>query len=251
MMPSAHISNALSLFAPPYTSFVAVPPSHVSQCAWGDALFLQWGSASSLSPDEMAALTGRHLATPLFVILPPPETLRHTLDLTSSVLALRPSGVVPFMFEFPLDAARALLAERPPNLGGAVTDYLIRRDIRITPSARQKIEEIFLFSTEVRTVGRLSQRVALSRRSLGRIMRESQVPPPSHWIQFARAMRAALRLQSEPTAIARVAAAGGYPDAFTFSNQIKRIFGMRPTELRKRMGWRWLIESWFLRWPNR
>lgn len=251
MMPSAYTSSPLSLFAPPYTNFVDLSTTQIPNCAWGDALFWRWGPASVVSPDELKALAGRHPAIPLFVILPPPETLRHILDLTSNVLGLRPAGVVPFLIDFPLDGARALLAERPPNLGVAVAEHLIRRAIPISQPARRMIEEVFLFSAEVKTVGRLSQRVALSRRSLGRIMRESELPPPSHWIQFARAMRAALRLQSESISIARVAAAGGYPDAFTFSNQVKRIYGMRPTEVRKRLGWRWLIEAWLAQWPRR
>jgi hypothetical protein len=49
----------------------------------------------------------------------------------------------------------------------------------------------------------------------------------------------------------------GYPDGFTMSNQMKRLIGCRPSEVRENLGISWILEEWVtreveagrLRWP--
>ena len=36
----------------------------------------------------------------------------------------------------------------------------------------------------------------------------------------------------------------GYPDGFSFSNQLKRLTGLRPSLMRECFGWEWIVESW-------
>jgi AraC-like DNA-binding protein len=63
-------------------------------------------------------------------------------------------------------------------------------------------------------------------------------------LHFARLFHAALQLQVEETAVFRIASRFGYADGFTMSNQMKRLIGYRPSQVRELLGWEWLIEAW-------
>ena len=65
--------------------------------------------------------------------------------------------------------------------------------------------------------------------------------------QGAENIQRAPRSLKETTAIFRIAARCGYPDGFTMSNQMKRLTGFRPTEVRQRLGWEWVMEAWLRR----
>jgi transcriptional regulator GlxA family with amidase domain len=87
----------------------------------------------------------------------------------------------------------------------------------------------------------------ISRRTLGRHFALSGLPVPSHWLQFARLLHVSIQLQNETGAAFRIATRAGYPDGFTMSNQMKRMIGYRPTEVRNWLGWEWLLEAWLRR----
>ena len=42
-------------------------------------------------------------------------------------------------------------------------------------------------------------------------------------------------------------AKSGYPDGFTLSNQMKRLIGCRPTEVRTCLGREWILDAWLRR----
>ena len=45
----------------------------------------------------------------------------------------------------------------------------------------------------------------------------------------------------------RTASRHGYPDGFSLSNQMKRLTGVRPSEVKERIGWEWVLERWIQR----
>jgi AraC-like DNA-binding protein len=57
-------------------------------------------------------------------------------------------------------------------------------------------------------------------------------------------LHACLLLQADDTAIFRIANRLKYPDGFTMSNQMKRVIGVRPSQVREMVGWEWIVESW-------
>ena len=70
------------------------------------------------------------------------------------------------------------------------------------------------------------------------------LPVPSHWLHFGRVLRGSIRLQEPSTHLVSVGAELGYPDGFAFSNQMKRLTGLRPSIMREAFGWEWIVESW-------
>lgn len=99
-------------------------------------------------------------------------------------------------------------------------------------------------SAELRTVSALSRSLYLSRRALGRRFLSRGLPVPSHWLHFARVLRAAIQLQNSDDSLFSVASQLGYTDGFALSNQMKRLTGVRPSTARERLGWEWLVEAW-------
>jgi hypothetical protein len=58
--------------------------------------------------------------------------------------------------------------------------------------------------------------------------------------------------------IFRAATQVGYPDGFTMSNQMKRLIGCRPSDVRENLGLTWILEEWIrrervagrMKWPG-
>jgi AraC-like DNA-binding protein len=93
----------------------------------------------------------------------------------------------------------------------------------------------------------VSRSLYVSRRALGRRLALEGLPVPSHWLQMGRLLRVAVRLQNSEATVSSVAFEHGYPDGFSLSNQMERLMGHRPSEVRRRLGWEWLVESWLRR----
>ena len=100
---------------------------------------------------------------------------------------------------------------------------------------------------EVASISKLSRRMYTSRRTLGRHLSAAGLPVPSHWLQFARLLYISVQLQNDSSAIFRIACRAGYPDGFTMSNQMKRLIGYRPSDIRACLGWEWIVEAWLRR----
>ena len=83
-----------------------------------------------------------------------------------------------------------------------------------------------------------------TRRALGRRFLSRGLPVPSHWLQLGRLLRVAVKLQNSRDSIFSVAYEFGYPDGFAVSNQMERIIGVRPHEVREQLGWEWIMECW-------
>jgi AraC-like DNA-binding protein len=82
---------------------------------------------------------------------------------------------------------------------------------------------------------------------MGRRLQNRGLPVPSHWLQLGRLLRVASRLQNSQATISSVAFEHGYPDGFSLSNQMERLIGHRPSDVREWLGWEWLVESWLQR----
>lgn len=102
-------------------------------------------------------------------------------------------------------------------------------------------------SVTTQTLSALAKGIYLSRRALGRRFQQRGLPVPSHWLQFCRILRVAIRVQNTEESLHTIARALGYPDGFTLSNQAERLIGVRPSLMRQRLGWEWVAEAWLER----
>jgi len=109
---------------------------------------------------------------------------------------------------------------------------------------RRLIRKTLELSGELRTVSGLARALYMSRRALGRRFMTRGLPVPSHWLHFGRILRGAVRLQDPRANLFGIGFDLGYPDGFAFSNQMKRLTGLRPSIMRECFGWEWIVESW-------
>ncbi|MEM7416111.1 MAG: AraC family transcriptional regulator [Gemmatimonadota bacterium] len=128
-----------------------------------------------------------------------------------------------------------------------MTDYLAWRGIVVERDTTQLIRRIVELSADLRTVTALARGMYMSRRALGRRLMTRGLPVPSHWLQVARILRVAARLQNTDTSILSLAYQSGYPDGFSMSNQMHRLIGYRPSQMREYLGWEWIFEAWLRR----
>ncbi|MDH5760545.1 MAG: AraC family transcriptional regulator [Gemmatimonadota bacterium] len=163
----------------------------------------------------------------------------------------RPHAVLPYQEELPSASLRQALARPPLDLAAAVTDYLAWRGIPTDQETRRLIRKIVDLSADLRSVSGLSRHLYLSRRALGRRFLTNGLPVPSHWLHFARLLRAALQIQNTDDSVVSVAYGLGYPDGFSLSNQMYRLTGHRPQTVRTCLGWEWIIEAWLRREADR
>jgi AraC-like DNA-binding protein len=179
----------------------------------------------------------------LIAILPPARMLNDG-DILRLIDLCRPHSVLPYHPE-PEPEDLAVVLRRPPEaLPVDVVDYLTWRGIRVDGDTRQLIRRTVELSSAIRTVSGLARALYLSRRALGRRFLTRGLPAPSHWLQFGRALRAAIRLQSTDDNLFTIATDLGYPDGFALSNQMKRLLGARPSTIRDCLGWEWVVEAW-------
>src|SRR5690606_20083178 len=94
-------------------------------------------------------------------------------------------------------------------------------------------------------VGQLLQSMGAAESSTRFRFRKKGLPAPSRWLQAARGLHAALRIQLEPEkSILAHACALGYADHSALCHQMKRMFGTTPAAVRGTLGWEWLLERW-------
>lgn len=138
---------------------------------------------------------------------------------------------------------------RPVGLGAEVTDWLGLRGLPLPPRVAAPIRA--LFDDGGRTMARALEPLSLSERTLRRYFARRGLPPPREWHAAARALRAVLCLQREPTAsLLDVSFRTGYGDHSSLSRQIKRLFNLRPGEIRRTLGWEWVLERWVRGWDT-
>lgn len=238
--------TGLRLFLPPYLRFEDRPMPQAGAVPRGSAV-VWWLTDAERQAVEFDRLRDRPFDLPLVVLLPPPADIAQTLPLLNLLALLKPRSVLPGMSLGAPESIRHVLSAPPPSLTEAVMRQLGERGVITDRALAREVRRIFELAPDVHSISRLARRLFTSRRTLGRHFAAFGLPVPSHWLQFARLLHVAVRLQTDPSAIFRIAARSGYPDGFTLSNQMKRLIGCRPTEVRSCLGWEWILEAWLMR----
>ncbi len=183
----------------------------------------------------------------LFIILPPTSELGDKEVLLQLMASCRPHSVIPYVEAIDTDELVAILRRFPNQFDLEVTDYLIWRGIDVDLDTRRLLRKTLELSGELRTVSGLARALYMSRRALGRRFMTRGLPVPSHWLHFGRVLRGSIQLQNPRSNLFRIGSELGYPDGFAFSNQLKRLTGLRPSLMKECFGWEWIVESWLFR----
>jgi len=131
------------------------------------------------------------------------------------------------------------------TLGPDVVEWLSLFGLRLTPTLSHLISQIFTDAPRYTEVGLLLHSIGAAESSTRFRFRKKGLPAPSRWLQAARGLHAALRIQLEPEkSILAHACALGYADHSALCHQMKRIFGTTPAAVRETLGWEWLLERW-------
>jgi len=236
----------LALLAYPYTRLEPLEPTATELRARGrePGSALVWCMDVGGDKGLARVVRFRPGGLSLLVILPPGAELMSFSGLTLELHQLRPNGILPY-HPNPSPADLAQVLRRPPvDLAGEVTDYLRWRGLGIDRDTIHLLRRVLELSGELRSISGVSRSMYMSHRVLGRRLTAGGLPVPSHWLQMGRLLRVAFRLQNSEATVSSVAYQLGYPDGFSLSNQMERLIGYRPTEVRGRLGWEWLVESW-------
>lgn len=249
MAVSRALHTPLAQLRPPYERILPVirdtPGVPAAATSEGEALVWRLGVGDWKAAQEIARQ--RAPGTSLILILPPAVDLHDADFLLRAVESCRPQSILPHHPELDLDELLSVLRRTPVDLSIELMDYLIWRGIRIDGETRQLVRRTIELSSHVRTVSDLSRSMYLSRRALGRRFMTRGLPVPSHWLHFARILRASLRLQAGDESLMTIAYDLGYSDGFAFSNQMRRLTGLRPSAVRRAFGWEWIVEAWLTR----
>ena len=237
--------HELAFFAPPY--FELIPAMRLAQRERPPrGVFLLWDLRHTTDYATTAErVTRRPHGMALIIVLPPPHQLERIRDVFDGLVDFHPCAILPASLNSS-DRLRQLLRNLPRRPHPEFVDYVKRRGLICDDRTRSEIDRLFSEARVVRSVAGLARRMASSRRTLGRHFAEAGLPAPSRWLQFARLLYVSLYLQRNRCSIGRAAAEMGYPDPFTMSNQMKRLTGLRPSEVKSRYGWSWIIECWIL-----
>lgn len=202
----------------------------------------------NLKPQEVGwgsrAVRARPPGVALVILLPPESELGDSGSFLRLMELCRPHSVLPHVEEIDPDELVSVLRRFPSQFDVEVTDYLVWRGIDVDLDTRRLLRKTFELSGELRTVGGLARGLYMSRRALGRRFVTRGLPVPSHWLHFGRILRGSIRLQGLRANLFSIGCELGYPDGFAFSNQMKRLTGLRPSMMSECFGWEWIVESW-------
>jgi AraC-like DNA-binding protein len=246
-LPAA-ASHTLSLFAPPYEHTVPCSRQIIAELTdvadWKGCALVWQLTGDPGQTVEYDALRHKTPGLPLLILLPPPADIRRAAPLLPLVRLLGPRVILPHGLTDTPYRLKQILSLPPRALPAALTEYLIRRGLLRERRVVREMQRIFELAGTTSSVAALSRRMYTSRRTLGRHFAAHRLPVPSHCLHFARLLHVAVHLQSDDAAIFRIASRFGYPDGFTLSNQMKRLTGHRPSQVRELLGWEWIVESW-------
>lgn len=131
------------------------------------------------------------------------------------------------------------------SLGPDVVEWLSLFGLRLSPTLAFLISQIFTDAPRFTQVGALLGSIGAAESSTRFRFRKKGLPAPSRWLQAARALHAALRVQLEPEkSVLAHACELGYADHSALCHQMKRTFGVTPAAVRETLGWEWLLERW-------
>ncbi len=252
-MPAVSCPPPLALLRPPYASLDVVERGRAQLLRDGTrpGSALVWNMTAGIRPQDVPVAARRPGGLCLIVVLPPSERLPTEPEVTRIMATVRPHSILPYHEEPSVDELSWCLRRPPEDLGVEITEYLAWRGLSVDRDTARLIRRTIDASAELRSIAGLARSVYMSRRALGRRFLTRGLPVPSHWLHFARVLRAAIRLQNSDESALSIAYELGYPDAFSLSNQMLRLVGHRPTVARECLGWEWLLEAWLRREADR
>lgn len=134
----------------------------------------------------------------------------------------------------------------PVALPQSVVAWLRLRSVRLNPNLSDLIERLVRAAPEYPDASRLLEACRIPQGTARWRLRKRGLPPPSRWFQGARALHAALRLQAQPEASTmEIARQIGFADHSALVHLFRRSFGTGATEVRRTLGWEWLLDRWF------
>ncbi len=245
-----HHPEVVFLMEPPYERLVPVDLSS-SVTPEGGGWVMVWDLGIDGWPRGEEAVVSRPAGVALALILPDGDERMAITRILRSIEQSRPQVILPY-HESPRPREIICVIRRPPSsLSSSVTEYLTWRGFSLDPVTRSIIRRTVDLSANVQTITALAKNLYMSRRALGRRFLNNGLPVPSHWLHVARILRAAIKLQNSDTSLFNVACSLGYPDGFSLSNQMNRLCGIRPLEVRSKLGWEWVFETWLVRETER
>jgi len=211
---------------------------------------LLWNLRAEEVSSGSRSVKARPPGVALIIVLPPSPELGEQDVLFRLMATCRPHSILPHLPELDPEELGAVLRRFPTHLPAEVGEYLTWRGVEVDLDTRRLIRKTLELSGELRTVTGLARALYMSRRALGRRFLSRGLPVPSHWLHFGRILRGSIRLQDPSTNLFSVGCDLGYPDGFAFSNQMKRLTGLRPSIMREAYGWEWIVESWLKKEAN-
>lgn len=236
----------LSVLVPPYRALS--PFEGWSRPASGAPASTGWAVVWELARGDWSkafrVVRDRPGGVALLMVLPPADELGSATAILEAAEQCRPHSVLPYHSRPAADELSVALRRAPEDLPMEVMDYLAWRGLQVDQDTRRLIRRTVELSAELRTVSGLARSLYMSRRALGRRFRKWGLPVPSHFLHFARILRASIALQTTDRTLFEVACDLGYPDGFSLSNQMLRLTGWRPSTVREHLGWEWIVEAW-------
>lgn len=236
----------LSLLSWPYRNISPVTEgrTQLKDAARMPGSALIWRMAAAKYKRTSARVEDRPGGLALIAILPPAADITADGDLVHALQRCRPHGVLPWHDSPAASDLTAVLRRPPLDLAADLTDYLVWRGLVVDQDTAHLIRRIVELSAEIRSISALARGMYMSRRALGRRLLNQGLPVPSHWLQISRIIRLGVRLQNSEASIFSLAYDAGYPDGFSVSNQMNRLMGHRPSQVREYLGWEWILEAW-------
>jgi AraC-like DNA-binding protein len=238
--------GALSLLQHPYRELTPVTGgrAELRAAARRPGSALVWSMGSTLPRNGHPLIEERAGGLALIVVLPEAEDIRDNADVVFAVHRCRPHGILPHHHAPRVEDLAQVLRRPPVDLAAEVSDYLVWRGLGVDRDTIHLVRRILELSGELRSITSLSRSMYLSRRALGRRLMTRGLPVPSHWLQLGRLLRLSVQLQNSDASLFSIAYESGYPDGFSVSNQMHRLIGYRPSQVREYLGWEWLLEEW-------
>ena len=246
-MTISHFAHeAVLLLGPPYDRLTTIDlASPVQPRVGGWVMVWNLGCQSGIEASDL--VVNRVAGLPLAVILPEGEDQLSVLRVLRAIERSRPQAVLPFHRTPRPREIVSVIRRAPSSLATSVTEYMDWRGFSLDPVTRSIIRRTIELSSTVRTISALAKNLYMSRRALGRRFQTSRLPVPSHWLHIGRLLRATIGLQNTDATLFNIACGLGYPDGFSLSNQMRRLCGLRPMEVRELVGWEWVFETWIQR----
>ncbi len=238
---------AVLLATPPYRTLDALEAGDPLPIETSGGSILVWHLGAPEWEETEPMVAGRPGGMALAMILPDRDDRPSVLRVLRAIEICRPQSVLPFHESPSAREVTSVVRREPSCLASGVVDYLEWRGFPLDGITRSLLRRTVQLSAQVRTIDALSRNLYISRRGLGRKFVGNDLPVPSRWLNIARILRATIRLQNSGASLFSVAISLGYADGFSLSNQMKRLCGIRPTEVREKLGWEWVFESWLVR----